>query len=161
MHRACHARNVVSTCLRVHTLTYVQTHGEEGESVQRGRGGREGMGRQGGEGDAQPPWSRSLSPPASVITEASQLVFPCPSLSHFQSIFNTAVARVILIKHVSPCHRSAQNPLGIPMSRRGRANSSPWLSRLSLCSPYLPELLLLSLVLPPLLAIPASWLFLT
>lgn len=56
-----------------------------------------------------------------------------PSLSHLQSIFNTA-ARVILIKRVSSCHSSAQSPLVIP-SHTEKSQSSPSGLPDSVCAP--------------------------
>lgn len=65
--------------------------GKEGEEERKGGEGKgeKGKGGEGrGERDTQPPWSRSLSPPASVITKAVQLVFPFPPFPT-DSLFST------------------------------------------------------------------------
>ena len=91
-----------------------------------------------------------LLPPLLQIIPAG---LPSASLSYLQSIFNPA-ARVILIKHVSPCHSSLCPEPSSDFHRSQRSRVLTTASRLRQLSDSLP-------LLPSAPATLASWLFLT
>lgn len=84
----------VCVCTRTQACLHMERERRESRGAREKRRGREGRGEEGkaeeerGEGDTQPPWSRSLSPPASIITKASRLVFPFPPFPTY-SLFST------------------------------------------------------------------------